>query len=205
MKKKLNPLAAGFIGGFIAVALLSIVGAQQSVYSWATAKFVSKGPVISADSTANNIDGSTTSAKVPLVVQQRTGASVDAFSVYAAGSTRFKVDTNGCAVLNATLAFRRNTSSSTSASPTVSQLGSWFITPSAAFTFNLPAISTLPTGGSLVVIKNVAGTGATRNCTIDANASETIDGATTVTLTAAYWYAILMGDSTGWYVIASSG
>lgn len=190
----------------LSLLLVAALGAQGISASWVNANFVRKGPVISADATANNIVGSTTSAKVPMVVQQRTGASVDALSVYAGGQTRFKVDTNGSTVLNGCFALRRvATTAAASVTIAVSQCGFHAITPSAAFTANLPAISTLPTGGSIIVLKNVAGTGATRNLTIDPSGAETVDGASTVTLTAAYWYAILFGDSTGWYIVASSG
>lgn len=189
-------------------ALHAVTGAsvgQSASASWVTANFVRKGPVISADATANNIVGSTTTAKIPLVVQQRTGASVDAVSFYAAGQTRFKVDTNGNTVLNGGLALRRIATSAASVTIANGQCGFHAITPSAAFTANLPAIATLPTGGSFLVLKNVAGTGATRNLTIDPSGAETIDGAATLVLSAAYWYAILFGDSTGWYVVATSG
>lgn len=177
---------------------------QASDRAWALATFVRKGPRVVADATADNITGSTSSSKIPLVVQQRTGASVSAFSVYAGGQTRFQVDTNGSTVLNGCFALRRTATAAASVTIAVAQCGFHAITPSAAFTANLPAINTLPSGGSIIVLKNVAGTGATRNLTIDPSGAETVDGAATVTLTAAYWYAVLFGDSTGWYIVASS-
>ena len=188
LRLKDRPLLAGFLGGILAISLLAIAGAQPSFQAWATAKFVSKGPVISADATANNIIGSTTSAKVPLVIQQRTGASVDAFSVYANGQTRFKIDTNGTAVLNGAQTWKRDTLApgATPLTGTTAQIpvARYIVTVNDAVTasrhIQLQAANAVAAGTAVLVI-DAAGTAATNNITINRAVSPGTDTITTTT------------------------
>ncbi len=69
-----------------------------------------------------------------------------------------------------------------------------------AFTANLPAAATA--SGMTVAFKK---TDSSANAiTIDGNASETIDGATTVSLAAQYAFYVLTCDGTGWSIIAQT-
>ena len=69
---------------------------------------------------------------------------------------------------------------------------------SAAFTVTLPAASGL-SGKRYVIKKTDADT--TKAVTVDGNASETIDGATTVALTQQYQTAEIISDGTGWHSV----
>jgi hypothetical protein len=64
----------------------------------------------------------------------------------------------------------------------------------SAVTVNLPAVASCD--GLEVVIKGL-GTGT---ITIDANGTETIDGALTLTLNQSYSAVILTATSSGWYI-----
>lgn len=204
LRLKDRPLLAGFLGGILAISLLAIAGAQPSFQAWANQRFLIKGgPPVSAVAAARNIAATTATGQIPMVIQQRTGAGANAIDVYANGANRFSVDANGSTILNGSLALRRNATTGTSVSPTAATIGFQAITTTGAFTVNLPAISGLPAGGVIAVIKDVAGNANTNNITIDGNASETIDGATTKTINTAYGYRVLFGDSTGWWIIAS--
>lgn len=186
MKK--HPILGGFLGGLMAFALIALVGAQPSWQVWAKQTFVSKGPLVAADSTANNIIGSTTSAKVPLVIQQRTGASVDAFSVYANGQTRFKIDTNGTAVLNGAQTWKRDTLApgATPLTGTTAQIpvARYIVTVNDAVTasrhIQLQAANTLAAGTAVLVV-DAAGTAATNNITINRAVTPGTDTITTTT------------------------
>lgn len=69
-----------------------------------------------------------------------------------------------------------------------------------AITVTLPAAAT--SGGMLLTIKK---TDNANNVVADANASETIDGATTKTIATQYGFLTLACDATGWHIIASGG
>ena len=71
---------------------------------------------------------------------------------------------------------------------------------SGAITINLPAAS--GASGRVYVIKKISA--ALNNVTIDPNASETIDGATTKVLTMQYESAMIQSDGTSWYVLANN-
>lgn len=71
---------------------------------------------------------------------------------------------------------------------------------SGALTMTLPACSTV--SGSRYVIKKIDSSG--NAVTIDGNASETIDGATTLALATQWKYAQIQCDGSSWYVIGSN-
>jgi hypothetical protein len=73
------------------------------------------------------------------------------------------------------------------------------LTSSSARTVNLPAAASY--GGRVLHVKDQSGSAATANITIDGNASETIDGATTYVLRANYASLSLVCDGSNWYVI----
>ena len=75
-------------------------------------------------------------------------------------------------------------------------------TGSSAITATLPAAGSDYTGRVVTIMKADADVGAV---TIDGNASETINGATTVAITATqFHYRTIMCDGTNWVVISSS-
>lgn len=67
-----------------------------------------------------------------------------------------------------------------------------------SFSITLPAAAT--SDGFIYVIKNIH---ASNTVTIDGNASETIDGATTVALSSQYAFRMIICDGTSWHVIGS--
>lgn len=69
-------------------------------------------------------------------------------------------------------------------------------TAGAAVTITLPAAAT--NAGRTYTVKKI---GNTANVTIDANAAETIDGATTLVLTVQYASATIYCNGTAWFVI----
>lgn len=208
LRLKDRPLLAGFVGGLMSFALILSMGAQPSVYTWARQTFLIKGgPPVAADATARNIVGTTTTGQVPLNVQQRTAAGTDAFKVYAAGSYRLQVDSNGSLVLNGGVQVRY-----TAITPSASPGTGGAIIPSSGRTvlavasaasasrhIMLPLASSYPTGQILIVI-DAAGTGATETITVNRQSSDTINAAaTTKTITAAYGALIFMTtSSTTW-------
>lgn len=62
----------------------------------------------------------------------------------------------------------------------------------------------VPTNGRVLFIKDLNGTSATNNITINPHASETIDGASSYTLAANYGSIELTSDGTNWSVIADA-
>jgi hypothetical protein len=68
---------------------------------------------------------------------------------------------------------------------------------SAAVTVTLPAVATAAGRVIVVKAKSVAG----GNITIDGNASETIDGATTLVLSSLYAKATLFCDGVTWWLL----
>ncbi len=69
-----------------------------------------------------------------------------------------------------------------------------------AMTVNLPAASTCP--GRIYVIKKISA--LSNDVTVDADASETIDGATTKVLTLQYESLMIQCNGTSWFIIASN-
>ena len=69
---------------------------------------------------------------------------------------------------------------------------------SGAITINLPAASGC--SGRVYVVKKISG--ALNNVVIDGNASETIDGSTTRTLTLQYESVMIQSNGTSWFVLA---
>ena len=66
-----------------------------------------------------------------------------------------------------------------------------------AMTVNLPAAAGC--SGRVYVIKKISG--AALNVTVDANASETIDGALTRVLTTQYETVMIQSNGTSWYIL----
>lgn len=71
------------------------------------------------------------------------------------------------------------------------------VTESANYTINLPAVAS----STHRVIRIKKKSSATYSVTIDANASETIDGATTLVLTLQYSSVTLVCDGVEWHVL----
>ena len=69
---------------------------------------------------------------------------------------------------------------------------------SAAFTVTLPAVAAIPTG-RIYNIKKLDSTG--NNVTVDANAAELIDGATTAVIAAQFNSLTVQSDGTEWHII----
>lgn len=74
-------------------------------------------------------------------------------------------------------------------------------TSSNAVTVNLPAANTQKNRRFVVKFKTKGGS---NNVTVDANASETIDGSTTQTLDAANECIVMLSDGTAWYIISDN-
>lgn len=68
---------------------------------------------------------------------------------------------------------------------------------SAPRTITLPAASAL--AGKQLVIKDESGGAATNNITVDGNASETIDGAATLVISANYGVVRIYCDGANWF------
>lgn len=220
--KKLNlkPLLSGFAGGLLAVCLLALMGAQPSVYSWARATFLIKGgPPVTADATARNIVATTTTGQVPLNVQQRTGAGTDAFKVYANGSYRLRIDSNGAAFLQGAQAWKWDTLApgATPLSGSTAQIPvtRYAVTVNDATTANrhiqLQAANAVGAGHAVLVI-DAAGTAATGNITINraVGSSDTITttttGHTSCTITTNGGAALFISDGTSvWKRILLAG
>ena len=69
---------------------------------------------------------------------------------------------------------------------------------SGSVTVNLPAVAS--SSGKLLTVKHI---GSSNNTVLDGNASETIDGATTLTLTTQYAVATVFCDGSTWHVVAN--
>lgn len=70
---------------------------------------------------------------------------------------------------------------------------------SGSITINLPAASGC--SGRVYIIKKISG--ASNNVVIDGNASETIDGTTTRTLTVQYESVLIQSDGSNWFVLSN--
>src|SRR5215212_9225105 len=68
----------------------------------------------------------------------------------------------------------------------------------AARTINLPAAATAGAGKTYIV-KDESGAAGTNNITIDGNASETIDGATTKVINSNYGVLRIICDGSNWF------
>lgn len=119
------------------------------------------------------------------------------------GSGNFSAGTVTVAQLTGTTNVKGNTLSSgvqtitsgTSGSPTAGVV--LYNHSQAGYTLNLPAASS--TSGGFFMVKNIHATGT---ITIDPNASETVDGATTYTLSAQYDAIMLASDGSNWFIVA---
>lgn len=193
LRLKDRPLLAGFLGGLMSFALILSMGAQPSVYTWARATFLIKGgPPVVADATARNIVGTTTTGQVPLNVQQRTGAGVDAFKVYSNGAYRLSVNSNGTTVCGGGFQMVYNAVTPTTTPGTSLPVTRGVVNVASAATASrhvyLPAASGC-TPGQVFYIFDGAGTGATETITVNRNATpgtDTINGAASKTITTAY-------------------
>lgn len=205
----LNAPSAQAQNGFHA-ATVAAVG-QSATASWVTANFVRKGPVVAADATANNIVGTSALGKVPLNVQQRTGAGVDAFKVYANGGYRFQIDSNGSMLLTGAVKWRSDSvtgtttpgydmSSAVGASRTILRVAT--ATATADRMIQLPAANNVGIG-QMFVFYDATGEAATKNITINRRGSDTINGTTAKTITTAYGGAIFITDSATSYAAFS--
>ncbi len=99
---------------------------------------------------------------------------------------------------------RRGVTTSSSATVTITTTDDTYILSSTrsstgAQTVNLPAVAT--SSGRILKIKDAAGSAATNNITLDGNASETIDGATTFVMNTNYGSATIYCDGAAWFVI----
>ncbi len=91
------------------------------------------------------------------------------------------------------------TSSSTYGVGTTEYIISSTRSATGAQTVNLPAVAT--SSGRVLVIKDAGGLAGTNNITLDGNASETIDGATTFVMNTNYGSTTVYCDGSAWYVI----
>ena len=166
MKKNLKTVLLSVIGTLTIVALAA---AQPNIYTWVRDVCLIKGgPAQSADATAVNLVSTSKLGQVPLNVQQRTGAGVDAFKVFAAGQYRLRVDSNGSLALNGGFGWRVNTvagsTTSTNATTATDLATSWTITfvtgtASAARYVELPLANTLSAGTMYMVVDADANAG----------------------------------------------
>jgi hypothetical protein len=74
-----------------------------------------------------------------------------------------------------------------------------YTTTGAVTSLTLPTAQT--TAGRTIVIKDAGGNAATNNITVDTEASQTIDGAATLVISADYARVTLCSDGTNWFVI----
>jgi hypothetical protein len=68
----------------------------------------------------------------------------------------------------------------------------------SARTINLPAAATCG-AGKVFIVKDESGAAGTNNITLDCNASETIDGATTKVISTNYGSTRIMCDGSNWF------
>lgn len=69
-----------------------------------------------------------------------------------------------------------------------------------AFTITLPVAATVP--GKRLTIKRIS---ASNNVTVDGDASETIDGATTKVLGSQWAFITVISNGTAWFIVATGG
>jgi hypothetical protein len=73
---------------------------------------------------------------------------------------------------------------------------------SGVITITLPAAAGTPTSGRVYIIKKIDASG--NAVTVDGNASETIDGATTYPLASQYKYVTIQSNGVNWFVIGNN-
>jgi len=125
-----------------------------------------------------------------------------------AGVTRVEIAASGTAVVNGQLDFNSSlvvnaihaqTGTANVITATTSNYYIGVDSTLAAKTVNLPAASSCGSGFTLK-IKDESGTAATNNVTIDADASETIDGLLTAVLAANYGALELVCNGSNWFI-----
>jgi hypothetical protein len=110
--------------------------------------------------------------------------------------------TNGTALYSAGLSVAWS-SLAVSSSPTIAATDTYThyrVDTSAARNITLPDAATVG-AGRYYVFQDVTGTAATYNITLTRAGSDTIEGATTATITAAYGWKILVSTGSGWVVL----
>lgn len=194
------------VKSLLLVAVLAVQGVSAS---WVNTNFVRKGPVFIADSTANNIVGTSALGKVPLNVQQRTGAGVDAFKVYSNGAYRLSVNSNGTTVCGGGFQMVYNAVTPTTTPGTSVPATRGVVNVASAATASrhvyLPAASGC-TPGQVFYIWDGGGTGATETITVNRNATpgtDTINGAASKTITTAYGGLMIVNLTSSSFVAVS--
>lgn len=123
--------------------------------------------------------------------------------LYATRSDGTQVQiTNGTALYSGALTVAWS-SLSVSSSPTIGATDTYThyrVDTSAARNITLPSAATVG-AGRYYVFQDVTGTAATYNITISRAGSDTIEGATTTTITANYGWKILVSTGSGWVLL----
>lgn len=148
-------------------------------------------PVIAAATSDIILAPSAATGRIPLAVQQATGAGVDAVTVYANGGLRLQVDTGGNLILTGGLSLRYTAITPTTTPGTAIVSARFSLAVADAVTASrhvqLPAANSLQAGQCLLVIDTPA-TAATGNIQVNRAGSDTITttttGNTSVTITA---------------------
>jgi hypothetical protein len=171
-------------------------------------------PPVAAAATADNIvAASATTGKIPLVVQQYTGAAANAIDVYANGSNRFSVDSNGSNLLMGAVALRYNAITPTTTPGTAIAIPRVILPVADATTTNrhvqLPAANSV-SAGQILIVMDLAATAATGNITVNRAGSDTIvttsTAQTSVTITANGSAILFISDGTSvWKCLRMTG
>lgn len=169
---------------------------------------------VTANANADNIiAASATTNKIPLAVQQYTGAGVDAFNVYANGTLRFQVDSNGSNICGGAFAWRYNAITPTTTPGTAIAVPRVILPVADATTANrhvqLPAANSV-TAGQVLIVMDLAATAATGNITVNRAGSDTITttstAQTSVTITANGSAILFISDgSSVWKCLRMTG
>lgn len=178
-------------------------------------KFVrtDRTPVSAVAAADNIVAASATSGKIPLVVQQYTGAAANAIDVYANGSNRFSVDSNGSNLLMGAVALRYNAITPTTTPGTAIAVPRVILPVADATTTNrhvqLPAANSV-TAGQILIVMDLAATAATGNITVNRAGSDTIvttsTAQTSVTITANGSAILFISDGTSvWKCLRMTG
>jgi hypothetical protein len=155
-------------------------------------------PVIAAATSDIILAPSAATGRIPLAVQQATGAGVDALTVYANGGLRLQVDTSGNLILTGGISFRYTavTPASTPGTAIAAVRFTVAVADAAGASrhVQLPAANSLQ-AGQVVMVVDTPCTAATNNITINRAGSDTISttttGNTSVTITTnggAIWF-----------------
>lgn len=211
MKKNLKTVLLSVIG---TLAIVALAAAQPNIYTWVRDVCLIKGgPAQSADATAVNLVSTSKLGQVPMNVQQRTGAGVDAFKVLANGQYRLRVDSNGQVIMTAGIAMRFNANSATLLGSTSVSAGTSaimvFNTSGGAVALTMCAANAVPLGTALW-LKDGTGNAATNNITATRAGSDTFittaTGATTLVINTNGGGAWVVSDGTSkWYVWRTTG